>query len=524
MCEEHVYTVNLNRNTYKTREESTMTDERKALPGPVDGTETGFVMTSRLPARNSGSQERGLVLRDRSHVDIPPSEPPPPSGGQPPPRDPERDPGGDRPDFRTGRLTRGQLNVWEKIGWVILIISVFVGSALGWESGLSMALILIATAGICFGLWYLTGITVQAIARKKKFFVLGIPNSFVVIMKGGEVVGFIVWSDYVHLESLRGDFIPGGTPRSLLNRLFGVDWIGLYPVYRLLEWDFAWERPDRDGVVQKKDRITHHFIQALYGHKRSGLEDSDGFGMEWLLGLPLRTINPYKTIFVRSPNPGEKWFQSAMTVIDAVVRDFGGAANKTYDKHVEDKKTGTTEFTQALMKANEYGLADVGQQLEGAFLIDIILEESVRKATQAAGVARLQADAEVEAARGVRARGQAEADVIKAKELAEVAGVRDELDARVTAIRSTSVIPGGLDVLTAAAVGGRNGLAGTWVQGGSQRPVGVTVGVPPKDPPPPPPASTPPQSTPSTNLGGDPPASHNKQRDRRQGRGNKPKQ
>ena len=136
--------------------------------------------------------------------------------------------------------------------WLIGVALVLVGcAATWWLSDLWTALSLLGCVGLSVLIFYLVGIILTQLADRNKFFTRPKAGQIVAIMRGDDLAFYLMWvvgHVFRHeVEGMKGivadwDIIPGTPKRSLLNLLFGVEWVGIHPFREILIYSFNWKK------------------------------------------------------------------------------------------------------------------------------------------------------------------------------------------------------------------------------------------------------------------------------------------
>jgi regulator of protease activity HflC (stomatin/prohibitin superfamily) len=156
----------------------------------------------------------------------------------------------------------------------------------------------------------------------------------------------------------------------LLERLFGIWWLGFPPFYSLKSFHLDGESWVKDEKFKTKkydseERLYSLQVSHIYALLATEVELGDNFLVDIAADVTLRVINPDRAIFAL----GGTYLYSVLQALRGGINDY--ANNKKYDEfRVEDKSLPTSEFAKALMSLNSsLGLGQPG--LEEAYGISI---------------------------------------------------------------------------------------------------------------------------------------------------------
>lgn len=304
------------------------------------------------------------------------------------------------------------------------------------------------TSGLAFLVWWMSGQIVAGLASNAMFFIKARQGCGAVVMLGGHPAKFFLWVEGKRLDpSGDGEVIDGEFPKSFWYRLYGYEWMGIYPQNKRLEWQLKWEKTDGVKIIDVPiETIYLHYHTYLYGMTIPDVEDSAKTLIEYGLGVQLETTNLRKTLFATSANPGD-WIKKVKLGIFSALRDFTGQKGRTFDS-INEMQTGSldesgqfSEFQRRLFGVSDVIIDKDGRKQEGIkqsvgqIVKDVRLVYLKAPPEYIAGKLRIktaeQKTAEQRAAApGIVAEGKALAKVEKARLEAVAAGEKAMLEAR----------------------------------------------------------------------------------------------
>lgn len=266
--------------------------------------------------------------------------------------------------------------------------------------------------------------------------------------------------EIVELKPGESPNIPGGV-LGLLQEKFGIFWLGTFPPFRsIMEYRFRWnkwrEEKGTDGhfhwsLEHREEPTTFFYAQtfpyalmlegAETGGKYTDIETGEKSALGGNVEVDLEIVLLVKIICPEAAIiHHENWFDQLGALVTDQSRLFVGSrtfeelrSQKVHEIPTEGAPTKRThnEFCEYIMELNEHApigetsdsIVDVyGVKIVGAHILDVVLageSKNIAAATTAIYVAEQEAQARqvnVDAeAYGIRAKGNAEADAIKAR-------------------------------------------------------------------------------------------------------------
>lgn len=199
----------------------------------------------------------------------------------------------------------------------------------------------------------------------------------------------------------------------------------LYPLKEIHVYHFEWDKL-RKGEPSKneKDYVIEHrseFVNSLYflysyPIVAEGVDLKGNFKINILVNITLRVVNPLLPVFVFKG----KWLPLVSASVKGAIADF--ARGKTLDDFRGlDKEGEDNSFSTEIKRVNDsstsmpgiietFGMAVHRVDYTSYELVDASPEEAA--AATAVEIARLNADADTEKARGIKAIGNARAEAL----------------------------------------------------------------------------------------------------------------
>ena len=219
---------------------------------------------------------------------------------------------------------------------------------------------------------------------------------------------------------------------SFASRLsfLGVYWVSiLYPMRKIHPYHFEWDKlrkgdsskgEESHYVESKSEYVNSIYLFYAYPIFTEEVELQGNVKINVMLLVTLRLVNPKLPVFVFKG----KWFALATAPIKGALIDY--ASKLTLDEFREKPKQGVgTELSQAIMSINEvadeeHGISRFGFAVDQVDFIsfDLVGSKEVEEAATATEVARLEADADTQRARGIETIGKAHATVLEKRLLA----------------------------------------------------------------------------------------------------------
>ena len=234
-----------------------------------------------------------------------------------------------------------------------------------------------------------------------------------------------------HLDNNTGLIIAGEkkwneAPHSIL----GVYYVSLlYPLREIHLYRYEWDKlvkgdtskGEADYVIEHRapEWVNSLYFLATYPILVERVELAGNLRINILVNITFRVVNPIIPVFVFKG----KWFQQASASVKGAVANF--PRGKTLDEfRALDKEGEDSSFSKEISKINlssnglpgvieTFGMAIHRVDFVGFDLVAASLEEQA--ATTAFEIARLEANADTEKARGLEAIGVARANVIGAR-------------------------------------------------------------------------------------------------------------
>ena len=231
-----------------------------------------------------------------------------------------------------------------------------------------------------------------------------------------------------HYDYKKREIVPG--EKSLLYPPFnflGVYWVSLlYPMRKIHPYHFEWDKLKKGDVSKgeeshyvepRSEYVNSIYLFYAYPIFVEEVELKGNIKINIMILVTLRLAKPELPVFVFKG----KWFPLASAPIKGAVIDY--ASKLTLDEFRDTPKQGVgTELSKAIMRINEvgdeeHGISRFGFAVDQVDFIyfDLVGSEEVKVAATATEVARLEADADAQRARGITTIGQAHANALKAQ-------------------------------------------------------------------------------------------------------------
>ena len=249
--------------------------------------------------------------------------------------------------------------------WIMVITSFvipyWIFTLLGpWITGLIMGIILFVTASI---------LSVYLLLAPNNCHFTFIHEATVrFVSKGGAVVKVLIqWKGHTLDENgyvvptgvwvKDGREVAAGTQgakkyRELWHPLGGLRFYGLWPIYDIRFYDFAWTGINQAGELDPHPKESLGLVilpDDNYLNSATALETKprENLPIDILQPLTIRIANPQKAIFAV-----ENWLEVTQQAITSIDKDFAGA--HSYEELIKEKDIGE----QILNKAKEKGVID----------------------------------------------------------------------------------------------------------------------------------------------------------------------
>lgn len=202
----------------------------------------------------------------------------------------------------------------------------------------------------------------------------------------------------------------------------------LYPLKELHVWHFDWDKlrkgdsakNEKDYViVPKSEYVNSLYFLSSYPIVVEGVDLKGNLKINIIVNVTFRAVNPLLLVFVYKG----KWLIHASATVKGAIADF--ARGKTYDDfRALDKEGEGSSFSSEIERANQpsgnapgvigtFGVAIHKVDFVSFDLVDASEEE--KAAITAVEIARLEADAAVQKARGIETLGVANAKALEAR-------------------------------------------------------------------------------------------------------------
>jgi hypothetical protein len=202
----------------------------------------------------------------------------------------------------------------------------------------------------------------------------------------------------------------------------------LYPLKELHVWHFEWDKLSKGNssenetgfvIVPKSEYVNSLYFLSSYPIVVEEVDLKGNLKINIVVNVTFRVVNPLLPVFVYKG----KWLTHMSATIKGAVADF--ARGKTYDEfRALDKEGEGSSFSSDIEKINKStnGVAGVIETFGVAVhKVDFVSFDLVgasdeeQAAVTAVELARLEADAAVQKARGIETIGQAEANALNAR-------------------------------------------------------------------------------------------------------------
>lgn len=246
-----------------------------------------------------------------------------------------------------------------------------------------------------------------------------------------KVLANLKGTDY-HYDDKTGLVVPDSkeNPPYYPLSIFGVYWVSaIYPIRQIHVYPYVWDKL-RDGDLKKGEQryiIERHDIEPVnslylfytYPILVEGIEVGGNLKINILLNITYRIVDPIKVVFVLHA----KWPQLVSGSVEGAVTTY--ARNMGVDAfRKEDKDGGDSLFSKAIKAINEDSENMPGIRNNYGVVVhavDYINYEQVfgspeeQEAVTAHALAKLQADADEERARGITTIATAEATAFESQ-------------------------------------------------------------------------------------------------------------
>ncbi len=217
--------------------------------------------------------------------------------------------------------------------------------------------------------------------------------------------------------------------------IFGFQWIGCYPVYDVLVYDFTWLSVEGDGSVEKHDpqELDHILLtNHMYGVPLDDAEDLNKLNLKVLFGVLLHIVNPYKAFFKI-----HDWLGSFVKVVQGMALPV--IASNPYEQLTGGLHEGVLAgekladlLVRELNELNPTLFREWGIQFSGKVaVVSIDPPPKYREAT-------LQKYLATQKGEGIIALAQAEAVAVKVRAEAEAAAIGMKARAKADAVKIIS--------------------------------------------------------------------------------------
>jgi len=202
----------------------------------------------------------------------------------------------------------------------------------------------------------------------------------------------------------------------------------LYPLKEIHIWHFDWDKltkgdssKDEEGfdIVRKSEYVNSLYFLSSYPILVEGVDLKGNFKINLLVNVTYRVVNPIRLVFIFKG----KWLNNANATVKGAIADF--ARGRTYDDfRALDKEGEGSSFSSDIEKVNKtsgstLGVIDTfGVAVHKVDFVSFELvgaSEEEKAATTAVEIARLEADAAVQKARGIETLGVAQAKALEAR-------------------------------------------------------------------------------------------------------------
>lgn len=255
-------------------------------------------------------------------------------------------------------------------------------------------------------------------------------DMFATIVPEGEIK-FVVVGGNLHkvLVNVRGHIYDetthclkdGVREQSMLERWFGIRWMGIYPLKQLHRFELMAshleenpKKPILEWVTSKKrpvESLRWRFPRAI------SIPDvelgKDRFRVDIVVLCSFQVHNPYYPVFILKGS----FFEPLEDAIRGAIIAYCSDKDMDYAKFASEPKGPNSEFARLILRVNDTGtvtseLANGIKEEFGIELFEVRLvafdlsekDKAAQIAAQAREVAKLQADAQQEVGRGERLR------------------------------------------------------------------------------------------------------------------------
>lgn len=325
----------------------------------------------------------------------------------------------------------------------------------------TLAFVIVAAATI------LVALTAYALSFFDIFFTQVPSGEIKFVVKGetchraiASVVGWTIDGKTGDMRKLQ----PGESDPNLnwLSQL-GIFWIGIWPLFKVFNYKFSWDKPVGIGEGSDKQKIFHReniVVDSLlfrypYAIRVSGSETGGYISYDILLVVTTLALNPITAIF--GIKPSGSWITILQTRVQDAVRSWVSKQDvKSVLEIMNDKKSEFTELVTDYVNQNLVDLIGVAvAELRVVSVDPVIEDQKIRDALTEKVRAEEQGKADV-----VAAEFKAQAQRIRANavayEITQVASANEDRIKRT--ILTLLEKPDGIQAIAAEAL--RDGLVG----------------------------------------------------------------
>lgn len=308
------------------------------------------------------------------------------------------------------------------------------------------------------------------LAKKDLFFTLVKEGEIKAVMSGETFWRFIVnvrgykreTDEHHNLVKVN----PGESDgHGLLNRRFGIYWVGLYPFKKIHWYMFDWNKWSKVRKVGTEEEVLdepriqarHQEVNSVifrypYAIKLTNIEIGGNLAVEISLLVTIQAVNPYKMLF--GALPSGIWLAQVTAAIQESLVLF--SSNKDF----EDMKTlgkkdspNATELAKLIQEVNDpstganqtVGIRNqFGAEVDAVSFLGVEIEggPEIRAATQARELAHRQAEAVI-----ATAEGEKQATILRGE--GKAGAIRVEGDAVALALAAKKAAAGSDEILEA---------------------------------------------------------------------------